>query len=499
MQRDVGGVSVPLRRDALVWQENQSFSGLDSAVTKGIWRVQLCHAAPVRSARFDDAGLVSCAGLVPALSLAGRVGLGDLADRYLTVPGGAGGAAGAKVMALVAGMVAGGDSIADMDVLRHGGMVRVFSGVRAPSTLGTFLRGFAFGHVRQLDAVAARFVAGLVRHSPLITAAAPVSYLDVDDTVRATFGYAKQGAGYGYTGVKGLNALLATASTATSAPLIVATRLRKGSANSARGAARLVADAITTTRSCGVDGVLVLRGDSAYYGHDVIAAARRHQVRFSITACQDRAVRAAIVAIPEDAWTPIRYPKAVFDEQLGRWISDAEVAEVPFTAFRSRPKAQHISARLIVRRVRDQNPDHVHVNAQGELFRVWRHHAIFTDSPLPMLQAEADHRRHAVVEQVIADLKAGPLAHLPSGRFAANSAWLVLAAIAFNLTRAAGALASAFHAKATTATVRAQLINIAARVTRSARRTHLRLPAAWPWASAWQRLFTAATGPPATA
>ena len=137
------------------------------------------------------------------------------------------------------------------------------------------------------------------------------------------------------------------------------------------------------------------------------------------------------------------------------------------------------------------------MNAQGELFRVWRHHAVFTDSPLPMLEAEADHRRHAIIEQVIADVKNGPLAHLPSGHFAANSAWLVLAAMAFNLTRAAGALASTFHAKATTATVRRQLISIAARVTRSARRSTLRMPTAWPWADAWQRLFTAAIGPPA--
>jgi hypothetical protein len=401
-------------------------------------------------------------------------------------------------MTLVAGMVAGADSIADMDVLRHGGMSRVFSGVRAPSTLGTFLRAFAFGHVRQLDAVAARFVAGLARHSPIIAASASVTYLDVDDTVRATFGYAKQGAGYGYTGVKGLNALLATVSTAASAPVIVATRLRRGSAHSARGAARLVADAIKTTRSAGVDGVLVLRGDSAYYGHEVIAAARRHKVHFSVTARKDRAVSAAIAAIPEDAWTPIRYPKAVYDEQFAHWVSDAEVAEMTFTAFTSKPKAQQITARLIVRRVRDANPDHVEVNAQGELFRVWRHHAIFTDSPLPMLAAEADHRKHAVVEQVIADLKNGPLAHLPSGNFAANSAWLVLATIAFNLTRAVGALASVFHATATTATVRTQLINIAARVVRSARRSQLRLPAAWPWATAWQQLFTAAIGPPAT-
>jgi hypothetical protein len=461
--------------------------------------MRLSHAAPVRSVRFDDPTLVSCGGLVPVLALADRAGLTVLAGTHLTVPGGAGVAAGAKVSGLVAGMVAGADSITDMDLLRHGGMGRLFAGVRAPSTLGVFLRAFRFGHVRQLDAVAARMLAGLARHAPIIAASEPVTYLDIDDTIRATFGYAKQGAGYGYTGVKGLNALLATASSASSAPVIVATRLRKGSANSARGAARLVADAITTSRLAGVDGPMVLRADSAYYGSEVIAAARRHRVHFSVTARKDRAVSAAIASIGEDAWTTIHYPHAVFDDQLQQWVSDAQVAEIPFTAFTSKPQARQVAARLIVRRVRDANPEHVTVDAQGELFRVWRHHAVFTDSPLPMLTAEADHRRHAIIEQVIADLKNGPLAHLPSGSFAANSAWLVLAAMAFNLTRAAGALASTFHAKATSATVRRQLINVAARVTRSARRATMRLPAAWPWATAWQRLFTAAIGPPSTA
>jgi hypothetical protein len=228
---------------------------------------------------------------------------------------------------------------------------------------------------------------------------------------------------------------VATVSSASSAPVIVATRLRKGSADSARGAARLVADAIKTTRSCRVSGPMVLRADSAYYGADVIAAARRHCTHFSVTARRDRAVTAAIAQIPDDAWTTIHYPRAVFDDQLQQWVSDAEVAEIPFTAFASR-RGRAVSARLIVRRVRDANPNHVTIDAQGELFRVWRHHAIFTDSPLPMLTAEADHRRHAIIEiieQVIADLNNSALAHLPSGHFAANSAWLVLAAMAFNL------------------------------------------------------------------
>ena len=432
------------------------------------------------------------------MALADRAELTALAGAHLSVPGAAGVAAGAKVSTLVAGMVAGADSVSDMDVLRHGAMPRLFTGVRAPSTLGTFLRAFRFGHVRQLDAVAARVLAGLARHAPIITAGEPVTYLDIDDTIRATFGYAKQGAGYGYSGVKGLNALLATVSSASSAPVIVATRLRKGSVNSARGAARLVADAIKTSRAAGVSGLVVLRADSAYYGADVIAAARRHRTHFSITARKDRAVTAAIASISQDAWTRIRYPKAVFDDQLQQWISDAEVAEIPFTAFTSKPKTRQVTARLIVRRVRDANPDHMSVDAQGELFRVWRHHAIFTDSPLPMLTAEAGHRRHAIIEQVIADVKTGPLAHLPSGRFNANGAWLVLAAIAFNLTRAAGALASRFYGRATTATIRRQLINVPARPVLSARQVQLRLPANWPWVADWLDLFTAAVGPPAT-
>ena len=439
---------------------------------------------------------MSAAGLVPVLALAERAGFRALVDEQLSVPTDRGANAGAKATALVAGMVAGADSIEDMNLLRHGGMAGLFTGLYAPSTLGSFLRSFAFGHVRQLDAVASRLVADLAGRTPLLPDVAQIAYLDVDDTVRATYGYAKQGAGYGYSGVKGLNALLAALSTPAGAPVIVATRLRKGSANSTRGAARLLADALRTSRACGATGLLVVRADSAFYGRDVVAAIGRAKARFSITARQDVAVKRAIAAISEDAWTTIRYPHAVFDEQLGQWVSDAEVAETSFTAFASRGRKHAVTARLIVRRVRDQNPDHVVADAQGELFPAWRYHAVFTNSPLVMLQAEADHRRHAIVEQVIADLKNGPLAHLPSGRFTANAAWLVLAAMAFNLTRAAGALASRFHARATTATIRRQLINVPARPIRSARRVRLRLPTNWPWADAWLELFTAALGPP---
>ena len=245
--------------------------------------------------------------------------------------------------------------------------------------------------------------------------------------------------------------------------------------------------------------LVIVRADSAYYGHDVIAAARRHGARFSLTARQDPAVRRAIVSIPDDAWTSIHYPNAIWDDDHQRLISDAEVAEIAFTAFTSRAKSQHVHGRLIVRRVRDANPAHAHVNAQGELFAAWRHHAVFTDSPMPMLEAESAHRAHAIIEQVIADLKNGPLAHLPSSSFNANGAWLVLAAIAFNLTRAAGCLASTFHARATAATIRRQLISVPARIARSARRITLHLPTQWPWAHDWQQLFDTLHEPPATA
>ena len=242
----------------------------------------------MRCARFDDPNLVSAGGLVPVLALADRVGLRRLVDEQLTVPTDKGAHAGAKVAALVAGMVAGADSIEDMDLLRHGGMGRLFTGIVAPSTLGSFLRCFAFGHVRQLDAVAARLVANLAAQTPLLPDAARIAYLDVDDTVRATYGYAKQGAGYGYSGVKGLNALLATLSTPAWAPVIVATRLRKGSANSARGAARLVADALTAPAARAARRrLLLVRADSAFYGRDVIAATGRAGARFSVTARQD--------------------------------------------------------------------------------------------------------------------------------------------------------------------------------------------------------------------
>ena len=383
--------------------------------------MRLSHACRAINVRFDDPNLVSCAGLVPVMALAQRCGLATLLAERLKIAAKGGANAAVKVLALVAGMVCGADSIDDMDLLRHGGMGRLFDGVRAPSTLGTFLRCFTFGHVRQLDAVAAGLLARLAAATPVVPDADQLVLVDIDDTVRQTYGYAKQGAGRGYTGVKGLNALLAVVSTPTSAPLIVATRLRKGSTNSARGAAKLLTDALATVRRAGAAGLVIVRADSAYYGYDIIAACRRAGARFSVTARLTPTVTAAITSIPDTAWVPIRYPNAIYDEAEQRWVSDAEVAEIGFTAFTGRRKTEHVTARLIVRRVRRLNPGHVPAG-QTEAFAVYRYHAVFTDSPQPMLDAEATHRDHAIVEQVIAELKNGPLAHLPSGIFTANAA-----------------------------------------------------------------------------
>jgi len=302
-----------------------------------------------------------------------------------------------------------------------------------------------------------------------------VTWLDVDDTMRETYGYAKQGVGYGYNKVKGLNALLGIVSTAVSAPIIVAHRLREGPVSSARGAGKFLSDAIAAARRVGAGPVIRCRLDSAFYNHKVVAAIIKAKAQFSITARMDRAVQKAIAAIPEKAWVPIKYPKAIYDEEQQRWISDAQVAETTYTAFTSKGKKHRVTARLIVRRVKRLNPKAA-PQGQDELFSVYRYHAVFTDSTAPMLIAEAHHRDHAIVEQVIADLKSSALKHFPSGSFNANGAWLACAVIAHNLARAAGVLAGGKLGKARTGTIRTKLINIPARASYSARSFTLHLP-----------------------
>ena len=304
-----------------------------------------------------------------------------------------------------------------MDVLRHGAMAYLFGGVRAPSTLGSFLRSFTWGNVRQLDAVARQLLVNLASAAPLLPGAEVLAFIDMDSMQKRVYGHAKQGAGFGHTKiqgkslmVRGLNALATVVSTPLAAPVITATRLRGGTANSVRGAASLAAGAISAARQAGCTGQIVFRIDSAYYSAAVLGAIRAAGACFSVTVRMDPKIRAAIAAIPGDAWTPVTYPRAVWDEDQQRLISDAEVAEVPYTAFAAR-KGKTITARLIVRRVRDLNRKAS--QGQDELFAIWRYHGLFTDSPFEMIQAEAHHRNHAIVEQVFVDLASGPLAHLP--------------------------------------------------------------------------------------
>ena len=473
--------------------------------------MRLLHDLAKTHAAFDDPNLVSQAGLVPVMALAQRCGLAGLAGRHVRIGRAAGVNADVKVGCLVAGMAAGADSIDDLGVLRHGAMGHLFGGVRAPSTLGTFLRSFTWGHARQLEAVHRAFLAELARRVPLLPGKDVLAFVDIDSQQKRVFGYRKQGAAFGHTKisgksllVRGLNVLAATISTPRAAPVTAAVRLRGGSAGSARGAASLITEAVGAAREAGCGGTIVVRMDSAYYSAAAVHAIRRAGACFSVTAQLNASVRAAITAIPATAWTPIAYPRALWDDQLGGWVSDAEVAEVTYTAFSSHPRGGQrrppapLTARLIVRRVRDLNASAP--AGQAELFPVWRYHAVFTDSPFEMIQAEEQHRGHATIEQVFADWNQGPLAHLPSGSFPANAAWLACAAITGNLLRAAGALASLAYAKARGATIRRDLINVAARTARRGRgQLTLHLPDHWHRQHEWLNLFEAACGPPAAA
>ncbi|MFF4764435.1 IS1380 family transposase [Streptomyces sp. NPDC001292] len=451
------------------------------------------HSSTAVFAAFDDANLLAYGGLAPAVRLAERCGLPGLVREkvHLADAGnGAGAAPDAKTMSLVAAMLSGADSIDDTDVLRHGALARAFTGMRAPSTLGSFLRAFTWGHVRQLESAARAFTRNLAGHCNLLPGADQVVYLDIDSKVKQVYGAGKQGAEHGYTKVRGLHFQIVTASTPLAAPVIVASRLRKGSAGSAKGAAHLIAEAIRAVRAMGATGLIVARADSAFFSHKVVAACRRAGARFSLALAQRKKVRGAIAAIPEDAWTPIKYPKAIWDAAEQRWVSDAEVAEVEYTAFTGKAKKYRTTARLLVRRVKRLNDAHV-PSGQGELFAAWRFHAVFTDSPFPLVEAERCHRAHAIIEQVFADLEDSALAHLPSGKFTANAAWLTLATLAHNLTRALGTLASAFHAKARPGTIRRQLVAVPTRLATQARTLTFHLSARWPWQDAFEALWTA--------
>ncbi|HWX99310.1 MAG TPA: IS1380 family transposase [Mycobacterium sp.] len=465
--------------------------------------MKVSHKFSAGSAVFDDDHLVSCAGLVPVMTLAEQTGLGRLVGEkvHIAEPKIKSGAVNPapKLATLIAGMCAGADCIDDVDALRSGGMKTLFGAVYAPSTIGTLLREFTFGHARQLESVLREHLVALCERVDLLPGADQRVFIDIDSLLRPVYGHAKQGASYGHTKIagkqvlrKGLSPLATTISTPDCAPLVAGMRLRAGKTGSGKGAGRMVAQAIGTVRAVNAHATILVRGDSMYGSRAVVGTCVRHGAQFSLAMTRNAAIERAIAAIPEAAWTPVRYPGAVQDPDTGAWISDAEVAEITYTAFASTPDA--ITARLVVRRVKDAR----YLDA---LFPVWRYHPFFTNTDLPVEAADITHRQHAIIETTFADLIDGPLAHLPSGRFGANSAWILCAAIAHNLLRAAGVLAGDQHTRARGSTLRRKIINVAARLSRPQRRPMLHLPTHWPWSQHWLALWhnTIGYSPPITA
>ncbi len=416
---------------------------------------------------FDDHRLVANAGLILPVTLAQHLGLGELVDRHVDLgraPGRAN--AGDKIMTLVASALAGGDCIDDADVLRTGGTARALGGtVKAPSTLGTFLRSFQWGHVRQLDRVSRELLArawsagGGPGDGPLT--------IDLDSTICETYGPTKEGARrHGYTGQRGYHPLLAVA--AGTGDVLMA-RLRAGRANTARGAAHFLRETVGRVRYAGATGALTVRADSGFYTHAMVAVCRQMDIRFSITVRQYQSLHNLIEAIPETDWTAISY-----------WMDGAaDVAEITYVPFESEPGAT--SVRLIVRRVKPTP------GSQLALLADYSYHGFVTDREGDTLELEADHRRHAEIENAIRDLKYGVgLNHLPSGRFPANAAWLAVQLIAHNLARWTARIGLG-EQLVTTKTLRRRFFSLAGRLTRSARRLTLHLPQHWPWENQFRR------------
>ena len=396
---------------------------------------------------FDDHRLVANAGLILPTTLARHLGLPQLVQECLDLGNAPGRAnTGDKIMTLVASALAGGDCIDDADVLRTGGTARTLGGtVKAPSTLGTFLRSFRWGHVRQLDRVSRELLARAwsAGAGPGDT---PLT-IDLDSTICETYGLAIA-AGTG-------DVLMA--------------RLREGRANTARGAAHFLRETVGRVRYGGARGQLTVRADSGFYTHAVVSACRETNVRFSITIRQSASLRNLIEAIPEDAWTPIPY-----------WMDGAaDVAETTYTPFQSGPDAAPV--RLIVRRVKPTP------GSQLALFASYSYHGFITDREGETLELEVDHRRHAEIENAIRDLKYGVgLNHLPSGRFAANGAWLAVQVLAHNLARWTARLGLGEQI-VTTKTLRRRFFSLAGTATHSARRLTLHLPQRWPWETQFSR------------
>ena len=416
---------------------------------------------------FDDHRLVANAGLLLPATLAQHLGLGELVDHHLNLGSAPGRAnTGDKMMTLVASALAGGDCIDDADALRAGGTAGVLDcRVKAPSTLGTFLRSFRWGHVRQLDRVSRELLARAWA-AGAGPGDAPLT-IDLDSTICETYGLAKEGARHhGYTGKRGYHPLLAVAAGTGD---VLMSRLREGRANTVRGAAHFLRETVGRVRYASARGQLTVRADSGFYAHAIVAVCRKMDVRYSITIRQHKSLRNLIEAIPEADWTPIPY---LMD-------GAADVAETTYIPFQNDPDAAPV--RLIVRRVKPTP------GSQLALFASYSYHGFITDRDGETLELEADHRRHAEIENAIRDLKYGVgLNHLPSGNFAANAAWLAVQAMAHNLARWTARIGLGEQV-VTTKTLRRRFFALAGRITRSARRLTLHLPQRWPWEAQFSR------------
>jgi hypothetical protein len=401
---------------------------------------------------FDDERVVSDAGIVLVATLAGRLGIEALVDRFVTLRRDRPGAAnvGRKVMALVFAMLLGADSIDDCEVLRAGRTRRLLGGwLPAPSTLGTFLRAFTFGHVRQLDRLLAETLTRAWR-----AGAGPGEgrlVVDVDSFIGEVHGYKKQGAGFGYTKKRGYHPLMASRADSGE---VLHVRLRKGKANSSRGVLRFAEELIARVARAGASGEKLLRADSAFWNKTLMKRLETAGWAFSISIRMQKGVAEQVASIPEPDWITLKdYPKD----------GEAQIAE---TTYRGR--------RMIVRRTRL-------IGAQAELWPDWRHFPFLTNRTDELALVEAEHRQHAVVELTIRDLKDQALAHFPSGQFAANSAWTVIAAIAHNLARWTSVIGLPGQTVRAARTLRRRLLQIPGRLTRTARQWTLHLPARWPW------------------
>lgn len=431
------------------------------------------------SVSFDEPNLVPSAGLLPAAVLAQRIDLGGLVEARVTLAR-HGANSGAKALTVIGSMLAGGDCIDDTRLLRTGALPVLFDVTRAPSTIGTWLRDFKWHNVRQLDAVSRELLVRLwAAGAGPGDLDAPMT-IDVDSTIVPVFGRGKQGAAFGYTKVRGYHPQIATVAETGQ---VLFCRLRGGSAGAARGAKSFLTETFSRVRAAGATGELTLRADSAFYSKAVLATAAKFDVRFSITARQDKRIRATIEAIDEASWTPIPYWLSSPE------VSGADVAQTDYTAFAGTKDARTV--RLIVRRVRPTP------GSQLALFTSYDYHAFVTDRDGPMLEIEADHRRHAIVEQSIAELKSAGLAHLPSSAFNANAAWLALTVMAHNLARAVGLLGGGTLHRATVSTLQRAVFTVPGRLVRSARRWRLRLPAGWPWAAQFTTALDTITAIPA--